>query len=71
MSSDVVHVTDGKSFGQGRLLTTEEVADYLRIPVQTIHYWRHFGRAPRAIRVGRHLRFRMNDLLDWVEERAG
>lgn len=71
MSSDITNVMDRKSFSNGRLLTIEEVADYLRIPVQTIHYWRYFGRAPRAIRVGRHLRFRMNDLLDWVEERAG
>ena len=71
MSLDRFPMTEDKASADGRLLTTEEVADYLQIPVQTIHYWRYFGRAPRAIRVGRHLRFRLDDLLDWVEERAG
>ncbi len=51
-----------------RLLTTVEVADYLQIPVATIHRWRYVGTGPPAIRIGRHLRFDSDDLADWISQ---
>jgi excisionase family DNA binding protein len=53
---------------RARLLTTAEVAEYLAVPVSTIHRWRYVGTGPLAIRVGRHLRFDRTDLDDWVEQ---
>lgn len=50
-----------------RLLTTREVAEYLVVPVSTIHRWRYVGTGPPAIRVGRHLRFDRDDLTSWIE----
>ncbi len=58
-----------------RLLTTPEVAQYLGIPVATLYQWRTRGIAPRAVRVGKYLRFRRADVDAWVErhtdERVG
>jgi excisionase family DNA binding protein len=52
------------------LLTPQEVADYLRVPVQTLYRWRYLGTGPRAALVGRHLRYRRADLDKWLEAQA-
>jgi excisionase family DNA binding protein len=53
------------------LLTIEQLAEYLQIPVRTIHDWRHRrGGGPRAVKVGRHLRYRMSDVQAWLESKA-
>ena len=52
------------------LMTTAEVAAYLRVPVTTIHYWRHLETAPRAMKVGKHLRWRRTDIDAWLDEQA-
>jgi excisionase family DNA binding protein len=52
-----------------RLLTTQQVAEYLAVPIATIHRWRYVGTGPPAIRVGRHLRFDPDDLRAWIAER--
>jgi excisionase family DNA binding protein len=44
-----------------RLLTVQDLADYLGVPVATIYAWRH-RQGPPGFRVGRHLRFRWNDI---------
>ncbi len=49
-------------------LTTDQVADYLSVPVSTLYQWRHRGIGPRAARVGRHLRYRRTDVDRWVEQ---
>jgi excisionase family DNA binding protein len=51
-----------------RLLTTFEVAEYLAVPVSTIHRWRYVGEGPPAAKIGKHLRFDCQDLMRWVEE---
>lgn len=53
-----------------RLMTTEQVADYLTVPVATIYNWRVQGEGPRASRVGRHLRFRRSDVDAWLDAQA-
>lgn len=40
-----------------RLLSADEVAEFLGIPVATLYQWRHKGTGPGAYRVGRHLRY--------------
>ncbi len=53
-----------------RLLTVEELANYLDVPVATIYAWRHRRQGPPGFRVGRHLRFRYSDVQRWIEERV-
>lgn len=33
-------------------LTTQELADLLRTPAETIRYWRHVGKGPKSFKVG-------------------
>ena len=56
-----------------RLLTPDEVAGLLSVPVATLYRWRYVGTGPPAIRVGKYLRYRRRDLeayLDGLEEHA-
>ena len=51
------------------LLTPEEVADMLRIPVRSLYVQRSAGRpTPPGVKIGRHLRYRLADVEAWVEE---
>jgi excisionase family DNA binding protein len=54
-----------------RLATPEEVASYLQVPVKTLYTWRYKGAGPRAHRVGRHLRYRWQDVEAWLTSTAG
>ena len=54
---------------RAQLVSIEELAELLRVPVTTVYRWRHTGNAPRGIRVGRHVRFAMSDVFAWMEER--
>ena len=52
-----------------RLLSVQDVAGLLQVPVQTIYQWRYRGEGPTPIRIGRHLRFDPGDVARWVEAR--
>ena len=51
-----------------RLLSPEEVAAFLGVPVKTLYQWRYKGGGPRGLRVGRHLRYRPADVERWLEQ---
>ena len=59
--------------GLSRLLTVEEVADLLQIPVKTLYTQRYRGTTPGSlgIRVGRYVRFRADVLANWLEDQRG
>lgn len=50
------------------LLGVEEVSRILGVPVQTLYQWRHLGKGPRAAKIGRHLRYRAEDVDAWLAE---
>lgn len=50
------------------LLTTEEVAAYFRTVPATVRYWRHVGKGPRSLRVGRRVLYRTSDVRAWAED---
>ncbi len=52
-----------------RLLTVEDLAEYLGVPVATIYAWRYHRQGPRGFRVGRHLRYRWADIEEWISDR--
>jgi excisionase family DNA binding protein len=55
---------------QDHLLTPTELAAFLGVPVATLYAWRYQRNGPRALRVGRHLRYRQEDLDAWLEAQA-
>lgn len=52
-----------------RLLSVEDLARYLGVPVRTIYTWRHLNTGPKGFRVGKHLRFRWDGVQVWVADR--
>ena len=50
------------------LLSTDELAEYLGVPVKTIYEWRVAGQGPCAFRIGRHLKFAVSDVQAWLLE---
>ncbi len=55
---------------QRPLASTPEVAAYVGVPVQTMYVWRNKGMGPRALRVGKYLRYRWSDVEAWLEQQA-
>ena len=44
------------------LLTIEEVAELIRMPVASLRYWRVLGTGPRGFIIGRRLRYWRQDV---------
>lgn len=52
---------------QERHLTTQELADRFGVPLQTVYGWRVYHKGPRAMRIGKYVRYRLEDVLAWEE----
>lgn len=52
------------------LLSPEQLAEYLDIPLATVYRWRARRTGPRGMRVGRHVRYRLADVERWLEAQA-
>ncbi len=48
------------------LLSAEELADFLGVPLSTLYGWNHRRQGPRALKVGRHLRYRWAEVEAWL-----
>ena len=53
-----------------RLLTVQQLSDYLGVPVKTLYEWRTQKVGPRAVKVGRALRCAESHVIDWLEEQS-
>jgi excisionase family DNA binding protein len=51
-------------------LTIKELSALLKVPEPTLRYWRHCGKAPRAIKINGTLRFPRSGVLAWLEKHA-
>lgn len=51
----------------GYLMTVEDVAAYLRVPVGTVRKWREKDCGPTARPIGKYLRYRAGDVIAWFE----
>jgi excisionase family DNA binding protein len=51
------------------LLSPEELAALLGVPLPTIYRWRSRHAGPPGFRVGRHVRYRLEDVHEWLESR--
>ena len=46
----------------------EQLAEYLDLPLATIYQWRHRRTGPVGYRIGRHVRYRSDDVERWLAE---
>ena len=53
-----------------QLLTIQGLASRAQVAAVTVRRWIMAGQAPAHIRVGRIIRFRLQDVKDWEDERA-
>lgn len=51
-----------------KYLTTSEVADALRTPVETVRYWRHVGKGPKSFKIGRRVLYAAEDVEAFIAE---
>ena len=49
-----------------KYLTTAEVAELLRMPVESVRYWRHVGKGPASFRLGRRVLYELADVEAFV-----
>jgi excisionase family DNA binding protein len=49
-------------------MTTAEVADTVRTPIETVRYWRHVNKGPKSFKVGRRVLYAVEDVEAWLEK---
>ena len=59
--------TSGGVTVSDKLMTVEQMAEYLQVDEYTIYAWARKGKMP-AFKVGRFWRFRKEDIDKWLEE---
>ena len=50
-------------------LTIKELAEREQVPVSTIYQWNSHGAGPRYLRIGKHVRYRLADVVKWEDGR--
>ena len=72
MATDSASAASGDCWpcpGCNRLLTIQQVSERLQLPVQSIYKRRALGTFAPAYKIGKHLRWRCAELMEWFEER--
>lgn len=54
--------------GLPSLMTPLDLSEYLGVPPGTLANWRYQGRGPAFVRVGRLVRYRADDVIEWIED---
>lgn len=51
-------------------MTTGEVAELLRVPQETVRFWRHVGRGPRSFKIpgGRRVLYSRTEVEEWIKQ---
>jgi hypothetical protein len=61
---------DNDDHADDEMLTIDEAAAFLRVPVATMRYWRYCGTGPFSFRIQRHVRYWRTDLVLWRAEQG-
>jgi excisionase family DNA binding protein len=48
-------------------MTPQDLAHLLQLPLATIYGWRSKGEGPPGIKVGRHVRYRREEVEAWLD----
>ena len=64
-AADRREVTDMENRTEDRWLTRRELAERYGVPVRTPAEWASKGTGPRYAKFGRHVRYRLSDVIDW------
>ncbi len=53
--------------GQFRCLDEREAAALMRFSIKSVQNWRYQGTAPSYVKMARSVRYKLADILDWME----
>lgn len=65
-AAHLARMDTNSTLGLAPLIGIEELAEYLDLPVKTLYKWRQEGVGPASVRVGRHVRYFVSDVQDWL-----
>ena len=68
MTSTITHQVPFPERDPEELLTLSEAADILRVPINTLRWWRQRGTGPEFFKIGRRLFTTVGDLRRWIRE---
>lgn len=57
------------NFDPDQLMTESDVADFLCQSIRTIQKWRVTGFGPAFYKLGRSVRYKRSELIEWMTER--
>jgi excisionase family DNA binding protein len=64
------HIESGRhSDDTDRLLDQDELATMLGVPTGTLEQWRARKRGPAFLRIGRHIRYDLAEVREWLDSR--
>jgi predicted DNA-binding transcriptional regulator AlpA len=52
------------------LLRERDAARFLSVATATLQDWRHHGRGPRYLKLGKAVRYKLGDLREWLDAQA-
>ena len=50
-------------------MTPAELAERQRVPLETVYAWNRKGVGPQYMKIGRHVRYRVADVIAWEKSR--
>jgi predicted DNA-binding transcriptional regulator AlpA len=62
-------VTAMEEFAEDKWLSRQQLAERYGLPVKTPAEWASKGTGPRYANIGRHVRYRLSDVIDWETKR--
>lgn len=68
MRADRREVTTMEETSEDKWLSRQELAERYGVPVKTPAEWASKGTGPRYAKFGRHVRYRLRDVIDWERE---
>lgn len=54
--------------GDSPYLTIDDLAERYQVPVQTVRHWRIRGTGPKAVKIGRFVRYPLDAVLAWERQ---
>jgi predicted DNA-binding transcriptional regulator AlpA len=51
-------------------LSPQQLAERYGLPLETIYGWNKLRSGPRFLKLGRHVRYRLSDIIAWEESRT-
>lgn len=49
-------------------MTGREVSEKIRVPLETLRYWRYLDRGPRSFKLGRRVLYARADVERWIAD---